>query len=389
MQTKKLIPLILIVLLAACSSAPATQPTAAPTTAPTLLPSPTIDPFAAALEKAKSLRTDGKPEQALAALETILRQAPNGSPAASLAVAEVIAIADDHLASADRYYANIKQNKNPQLAYDTYQKALTAYEIILKLPSPPTQDLNQMYLNAAHADIMLMEQRHNYADHYIFHEVLPELAGRASLYAPSPEAQKLFAAALAEHFDFLVIDHYRISPEEVRTAAEGINQRAGNLPMDGQTLADHITYRLLQAELCAKGPVNSDQLATSQTKKAFNCTGQTGIESAGVFTTKPAEIWYVVDREDKIAAPLNCNVTYDNRSYTYTYPGQSTEIFVLRDARSGKLLSNKAFLRTPSRCVFNDCSLDPSTSNAYCSGGEGQSTIDPAALTEWLQKLVQ
>lgn len=394
-QTLPLAPLTTPTL--ARTAMPPNTPTRPNTPAPTQ--TPTSDPLTLAMQQANQLRQSGNSAGAVAQYVSLLQQLTQ--PSLRTAVfAKLEEIGAATLQQADLQQKSTTSHADVVKACNMYQLALSAYAPIFKAPDRPGFAQDPFYLNAARVDEALIDC-HLWSDepNQRYPEVIQSFLNTLASYPDEPAITAILVPPVLKTYEDMVRRmgnaHDGITQSDVVSTGQALLERIGRYDVQGRKAADAITSSLAEAALCSERPFTPPNLAigTSATQKVESCPffgSHSAVEAAGLRATNPSEIWYVLDETGTQADTLQCTGyrTDLGKSFTYSYRGQSSDTYVLKEARSGKVLASKTYAGTAPKCVFTSCSVNTSTNMATCTGGEGRSTYDETSLIQWLKSAV-
>jgi hypothetical protein len=369
---------------------PTQTQTPTPTPTPTLTPTP--DPVAKAIEDANQLWLSGNSEEAISRYKSILQQSTEPS------IRKTVFGALEKIGVQIVPEAYFKDTGYPdQAECNIFQQALSAYEPILNAQDRPTFEQDPFYIDAAKVEVKLIYCHLWQEDpEKTYTEVINSLLDDLALFPDKPAITDIFVPAILSTFEDEVTRVYiEKYPEVLHNDGQMINTKVGEYQVNGKKVSEWVDATLLKYDFCSGNPVLSTTVGTSSTKKVFSCDSSltTALEQAGLYAdvTDPSEIWFVVDYEYVESGNIQCTGyrTDTGTTFSYTYPGQSKEVYVLKNAHNGKVVASKTFWSTVPRCVFFSCTLNTFTNTATCNGGEGYSTYDEAVLIQWLKGIVK
>jgi hypothetical protein len=392
--------------LSACGPGRINEPTLTPTPTqtqtltptPTNTLTPTPDPMVIAMQGANQLWISKDGAGAISKYGSILQQ--SAEPSIRTAVfAKLEEIGSVNLQQANLQYQKSGSHEDIVKACETYKLALSAYAPILKAQDRPAFEQDPFYTNAAWVDVALINC-HLWEDEppQSYNEVINSSLDNLALYPDKPAIMNILVPAIVNTYkdmaQSLQFGKNNVSQQEVFSTGQAIIKKVGGYDIDGRKAAGIITSALAEVAVCSENHFTFPNVdpGTSTTKKVESCPlfGQdTEIDEAGLRATDPSEIWFVLTGTSVKSNDLRCTVSYKGKSYSYTYSGQSNDVYSLKDVHTGKVVASKTFYGVAPRCVFTNCSLNTLLNTAACVGGEGHSTFDKAVLIQWMKGMVK
>lgn len=383
-----LVLILILLVLTSCGTEKLLVPTA--TATQTLTPTLTPDPMIKAMDDADRLWQSGDSVGAISQYELVLQQSADPS----LRAAAFSAL--DEIGS--QFNQQASKEADGYKACAIYKLAAPAYEPILKAQDRPSFEKDTFYLNAAQTERELIKCQVWYEDlRTSYTEIISSSLERLALYPDKPEIRYGIVWGIVEAFEFLVRDEYADNSQEVFAIGELIKTKIGKyeLQVGDETVSDHVDALLGVEEFCSGNLSTSTIAGTSNIKRIFTCipTFSPAMKQAGLLATDTSEIWYVLDYENVSSGSVNCTGHNNDtgKNFTYTYPGKTQVVYLLKDVHTGKVVAKKIFqTSTAPKCVFSSCTLDTQTNTATCTGGEGVFiTYDTAEILQWLKGYVK
>jgi hypothetical protein len=268
--------------------------------------------------------------------------------------------------------------------------AAFAYEPVLQAQDRPIFEQDSFYAEAAQNEARIINCHvWNETPRKSYAEIIGQSLDRLVLYPDKPEIKDVMVRGILQAFEFQVRDEFTDNTQEVFTNGDLIKTKIGDYQIFNNSVSEYVDRLLGEKGFCSGTPTTSIKVGTSNIKKIFNCKPDLSpaLKVTGLLAADNSEIWYVLQYKSASAGPVNCTGHNNDsgKNFSYTYSDQSNISFVLKDARTGRVLGNKTFQGKAPKCVFTSCRLNLSTNMAVCTGGEGSSTFDIAVLIQWLK----
>ena len=391
-RSLRLAPLALLIAGAMAGCSPATD-----TSSPTPSPSPTVDAAVAqALAAADHSYEAGDVTSAISQYGAILQKSVDPTLRAQVLKGLGNIGYADMQASRSLGPDHCQQTEEAEAAFHF---VLNAYD----RPAFTPGDSFILYTTSARVE-------HDFAECRLYHDTPPasftELIrhqlGDMDRYPDDPAVTDILVPTILETFE-RELGEFATNAQAVFSNARAIVARVGGYKVYYKTVADTVNAELLKTDLCSGGKALTEGAGTSTTKGFYYCShvlragsqdagDQTSgaISQSGLSAADPSEAWYVVDYEVVSKPEIKCHGTNDGTPFEWTYPGQWTDKYSLRDVHTGKVVASKTFQSTAPRCVFIECIFQSlPVSSISCRGGEGKSAYDQAKLVTWLKANVK
>lgn len=391
-RSRRLAPLVLLIAGALAGCSPATD-----TSSPTPSPTPTVDAAVTqALAAADRSRQTGDVSGAISQYGAILEKSTD--PKLRAQVLERLG---------NIGYADMQASRSlgPDHCMQT-EEAEAAFHFVLNASDRPAfTPGNNFVLYTTSAQV-----EHDVAECRLYHDTPPasftdliqHQLGDMDRYPDDPAVTNILVPTILNTFE-RELGEFATNPQAVFTNARAIVARVGGYKVYYKTVAETVNTELLKTDLCSGGKALTDGVGTSTTKGFYYCShvlragsqeagDQTSgaISRSGLSAADASKAWYVLDYQKVSKPDIKCHTTYEGTRYEYTYPGQWTDAYSLRDVHSGKVVASKNFPSTAPRCVFIECIIQSLPVYSFsCRGGDGKTTYDEAKLVTWLKANVK
>lgn len=363
---------------------PTITPDPTRTASPIPPPTQTLDPFNSALNQARQLRSGANYDAALAAYHSMLQQYSAESFDLRGIFDGIYGIAMDQMAAA------VKKGDSSSAGCASHQQAETAFELVLTNSSKFKNDLSLLYSNSAKNKIFLGNCYLLNQPTRTLQEVIEWMSTSLGVYPT--QARKELIQEMVRLFREMMSKEMAANAQRVGITGKMIIEKIGKDSLEGQNVSDLIASELSIAEICAGKSPSLPMVGTSAVKKAISCgADEYVLDSSGLSTKNPAEMWYVLEHTWTLHPKLECSAIYTTtgKRFTYSYPGQMDNHYTLKNARNGAVVAKKSVYSIQPRCVNTSCKLNLDTYVATCTGGEGSNVTDLIGVEEWLKAIVR
>lgn len=361
--------------------------TVVPVSTPTNTPLPTPDPSIAVLAEARQKIEMGDSEAAVILLNKILQESLDPSIRMD-AINDLASIGTEMKFWLDETWKNYLSPEELVKFCGFYQEVYDVFKPVLDAEDRPDFKQNEFYIAAAETEVILTECARSYLDPGIsYTEAITILFDTMKAYPDEPEVQQVFAYEVVKIFNLQMKTEYEKDPVGIKSLADRITSEIGDFPYYEGKISDRIFAGLMEQSICSENSDKSEVFGLVEPKKIYSCDSSLiKLAATNLLGKEPGEIWYVLEYEHTENSDLSCKGFYStgNFYFTYSYPGQWKDIYILKDIKTGKVISKKTFTSTAPKCVMSSCDLNTTLRTATCQGGEGRSTFDEFVFVQWL-----
>ncbi len=366
------------------------------TPAPTHTATPTLDPLAASLAAANSLWQNGDAAGAVAKYEEVLQQSEDPAIRSGVFKALETIGAEEH-----RQAGQLYNNGNITLqSCELDLLAQSAYHAILNAQDRPAFSVDSFYGDAASVEAVLFDCASTNALRYsnILSSDYPSGTIETSLellslYPNEPALMEILVPPILGAYSHLIYQEGWRNPQLVLDTGLLIKTRAGDFQAQGMKISDWVDFAITQMKLCDGETAASADYGTALPKKYISCDGPdyVGIsqDPAGPLARNPAEAWFILEYQLIESPDLQCTLTYEGITYSYSYRGQYQVVWTLKNIHTLQAVSQRTYSSTAPYCGFRQCSLDKANRTAACQGGEGYGPAYVDDFDQWITDMLK